>query len=69
MAIVFLGGMTIGYFTQSAVGTLGAKDTHAPNRTAIEKLYQQDIEATLSHWHARGSNVKVNVICLANLHR
>jgi len=47
-SIAFLAGLASGSFVQSALGTLQRKDSHASDLAAIEKLHQEDIEATLS---------------------
>jgi uncharacterized protein (TIGR02246 family) len=46
--LVFLVGLGIGYFARIAKGKLPRNDTHTAELAAIEKLHQQDIEATLS---------------------
>jgi uncharacterized protein (TIGR02246 family) len=45
--LVFGAGLGIGYFARSAAGMLQRR-THAADLEAIEKLYQEDIEATLA---------------------
>jgi uncharacterized protein (TIGR02246 family) len=46
--IVFVAALGIGFFARSAMSTDQLKDTHVADLAAIEKLHQQDIEATLS---------------------
>src|ERR1700683_2524699 len=46
--LVFLVGLGIGYFARIAKGKLPRNDTHTAELAAIEKLHQQDTEATLS---------------------
>ena len=46
--IVFVAGLGIGFFARSAMGTHERKDTYMAELAAIEKLHQEDIEATLS---------------------
>jgi ketosteroid isomerase-like protein len=48
VAIGFLAGLGIGYFSRGAVGTLQQRYTHKADLAAIEKLHQKDIEFTLS---------------------
>jgi ketosteroid isomerase-like protein len=45
---VFVAGLGIGYFARGAVGTLQQRYTHKADLAAIEKLHQEDIEATLT---------------------
>lgn len=45
--LVFFAGLGIGYFARSAAGMLQPR-THAADLAAIEKLNQEDIEATLA---------------------
>jgi len=44
--LVFVAGLGIGYFAQSAAGVLQSR-TQAADVAAIERLNQEDIEATL----------------------
>jgi ketosteroid isomerase-like protein len=47
--IAFVAGVGIGYFAQSAgIRSPRRTETHATDLAAIEKLHQEDIEATLS---------------------
>jgi ketosteroid isomerase-like protein len=46
--LVFVAGLGIGYFARGAVGTLQQKYTHKADLAAIEKVQQEDIEATLT---------------------
>jgi ketosteroid isomerase-like protein len=46
--LVFVAGLGIGYFARSVKGTLQRNDTHAADSAAVEKLHQQDTEATLA---------------------
>jgi ketosteroid isomerase-like protein len=46
--LVFVAGLGIGYFARGAVGTLQQRYTHKADLAAIEKLNQEDIEATLT---------------------
>ena len=46
--LVFVAGLGIGYFARSAVGTLQQRYMHKADLAAIEKLHQEDIEATLT---------------------
>ena len=46
--LVFFAGLGIGYFARGAVGTLQQRYTHKADLAAIEKLNQEDIEATLA---------------------
>jgi uncharacterized protein (TIGR02246 family) len=46
--LVFVAGLGIGYFARGAVGTLQQRYTHKADLAAIEKLHQEDIEATLT---------------------
>jgi uncharacterized protein (TIGR02246 family) len=48
VTIAFLVGLGIGYFTRGAAGTLQQRYTHKADSAAIEKLHQEDIEATLT---------------------
>src|ERR1700741_3273836 len=48
IAVVFLGGIAFRCLAQSAISTLAGKDAHTSDMAAIEKLHQEDIEATLS---------------------
>src|SRR5712691_11485828 len=48
LTIAFLAGLGIGFFAQTAMGTLQRKDTHAGDLAAIEKLHRADVEATLA---------------------
>jgi hypothetical protein len=45
--LVFVAGLGLGYFARSAAGMLQSR-THAADVAAIEKLNQEDIEATLT---------------------
>jgi|SRR5215472_1849888 len=45
--LVFVAGLVIGYFARSAAGMLQRR-TRAADFAAIEKLHQEDIEATLT---------------------
>jgi uncharacterized protein (TIGR02246 family) len=47
VTIALLAGFAIGYFARSAAGMLQRR-THAADSAAIEKLDQEDIEATLT---------------------
>jgi uncharacterized protein (TIGR02246 family) len=48
VTIAFLAGLAIGFFARSAgIGTLLRRNTHPADLAAIEKLHQEDIEATL----------------------
>jgi len=47
VTIALLAGFVVGYFAQSAAGRLQRR-THAADLAAIEKLQQEDIEATLT---------------------
>jgi uncharacterized protein (TIGR02246 family) len=47
VTIALLAGIVIGYFARSAAGMLQRR-THAADLAAIEKLNQEDIEATLT---------------------
>jgi uncharacterized protein (TIGR02246 family) len=46
--LVFVAGLGIGYFARGAVGTLQQRYTHKADLAAIEKVHQEDIEATLT---------------------
>ncbi len=46
--IVFVAGLGIGYFARGAVGTLRQRYAHKADLAGIEKLQQEDIEATLT---------------------
>jgi ketosteroid isomerase-like protein len=46
VTIALLAGFVIGYFARSATGMLQRR-THAADLAAIEKVHQEDIEATL----------------------
>jgi uncharacterized protein (TIGR02246 family) len=48
VTIGFLAGIGIGYFARSAVGTLHQRYTHKADLAAIEKVQQEDVEATLT---------------------
>ncbi|MGH9775456.1 MAG: YybH family protein [Candidatus Acidiferrales bacterium] len=49
VTIAFLAGLGVGYFARSAgLGTLLQSEKRAADLAAIEKLHQEDIEATLS---------------------
>jgi ketosteroid isomerase-like protein len=48
VTIGFFAGLAIGYFARGAVGTLQQRYTHKADLAAIEKLHQEDIEATLT---------------------
>ena len=47
VAIAFLAGLGLGFFARSAVGMLQRR-THAADLAVIEKVNQEDIEATLT---------------------
>jgi ketosteroid isomerase-like protein len=47
VTIGFLAGLGIGYFARSAVGRLQQR-SHAADLAAIEKLHQEDVDATLT---------------------
>jgi uncharacterized protein (TIGR02246 family) len=46
--LVFVAGLSIGYFARGAVGTLQQRYTHKADLAAIEKANQEGIEATLT---------------------
>ena len=46
--IVFVAGLGIGFIARTAMGTHQRKETHVADLAAIEKLHQEDIEATQS---------------------
>ena len=46
--LVFVAGLGIGYFARGAVGTLQQRYTHKADLAGIERLHQEDIEATLT---------------------
>jgi hypothetical protein len=46
--LVFVAGLGIGYLARGAVGTLQQRYTHKADLAAIEKVHQEDIEATLT---------------------
>jgi uncharacterized protein (TIGR02246 family) len=46
--LVFVVGLGIGYFARSALTAMLERRTHTADLAAIEKLHQEDIEATLS---------------------
>jgi len=46
--LVFAAGLGIGYFARDAVGRLQQRYTHKVDLAAIEKVQQEDIEATLT---------------------
>jgi hypothetical protein len=46
--LVFVAGLGIGYFARGSVGTLQQRCAHKADLAAIEKAYQEDIEATLT---------------------
>jgi uncharacterized protein (TIGR02246 family) len=46
--LVFVAGLGIGYFARGAVGTLQQRYTHKADLAAIEKVHQEEIEATLT---------------------
>jgi len=48
LVLVFLVGLAIGSVARSSLHGLEQKDTHAADLAAIEKLNQEDIEATLA---------------------
>ena len=45
--LVFVVGLSIGYFARGVVGTLQQRYTYKGDIAAIEKAHQEDIEATL----------------------
>ena len=47
VTIALLAGFSIGYFTRGAVGTLQQRYRHKVDLAAIEKVHEEDIEATL----------------------
>jgi len=47
VSVVFLVGLVIGWFAQRAANTIRQKDSRSADLTAIEKLHQADVEATL----------------------
>jgi hypothetical protein len=46
--LVFVAGLGIGFFTRSAYTDMLQRRTYAADLAAIEKLHQEDIEATLT---------------------
>jgi uncharacterized protein (TIGR02246 family) len=46
--LVFVAGLAIGFFTRSASTDMFQRRTHAADLAAIEKLHQEDINATLT---------------------
>jgi uncharacterized protein (TIGR02246 family) len=47
VTLAFLAGLGVGYFARGAAGALQER-THALDLAGIEKLHQEDVEATLS---------------------
>src|SRR5271154_3555130 len=47
VTLAFLAGLGMGYFARGAAGALQER-THALDLAGIEKLHQEDVEATLS---------------------
>jgi uncharacterized protein (TIGR02246 family) len=46
--LVFVAGLGVGYFARGAMGSFQQRYTHAADLAAIEKLHQEDIQATLT---------------------
>ncbi|HXW54868.1 MAG TPA: nuclear transport factor 2 family protein [Candidatus Cybelea sp.] len=47
IAVAFLGGLAVGYFAWTSMGSFQQRGAHSADLTAIERLHQADLEATL----------------------